>query len=157
MLDFSWLDLVQAWLPWNSLCRPDWLQTHRDLSGSASQVLWFRVLLLTTANPWSKFYLWRGWTMDLWTSDIKHSWWQKSDARLIMGTNDIAKEAPLGCIPGMVWPGLQLSRQSMESSLGTSPTSGRKPLISCALKGWGNPLSCRCSYFQAREALLKYG
>ncbi|GAB1294856.1 hypothetical protein APTSU1_001008900 [Apodemus speciosus] len=28
-----------SWLAWNSLCRPGWLQTHRDQSASASQVL----------------------------------------------------------------------------------------------------------------------
>ena len=30
---------VQSWLSWNSLCRPGWPLTHRDLLASAFQVL----------------------------------------------------------------------------------------------------------------------
>ena len=29
---------IQLWLSWNSLCRPDWLHTHRDPPASASWV-----------------------------------------------------------------------------------------------------------------------
>jgi len=43
---------MKPWLAWNSLCRPDWPQTHRDPPASASLVLGWKVCSTMPSSPW---------------------------------------------------------------------------------------------------------